>query len=128
MTTKPQMTLEQHARTALQFLDHAELEFAAGEKLQGSEKTWGAASYAVTAIAMKRGWPSNKYRDRKAAVSRLTEEYNDPSLAMGLALAHKLHANFYRDFIEDEDLETDRPLVELFVRRVVAIVEESGQV
>ena len=47
---------------------------------------------------------------------------------MGLALAHKLHANFYRDFIEDEDLETDRPLVELFVRRVVAIVEESGQV
>ena len=128
MTTKPPMTLEQHAQTALQFLEHAEREFAAGENLQGSEKLWGAASHAVTAIAMKRGWPSNKYRDRKAAVSRLTEEYNDPSLAMGLALAHKFHANFYRDFIEDEDLETDRPLVELFVRRVVDMVEGSGPV
>ena len=122
------MTLEQHARTALQFLEHAERESAAGDNLQGSEKLWGAASHAVTAIAMKRGWPSNKYRDRKAAVSRLTEEYNDPSLAMGLALAHKFHANFYRDFIEDEDLETDRPLVELFVRRIIGMVEGTGGV
>ena len=76
------------------------------------------------AIANQRGWRFSKYNARAAAVDRLAQEYNDDSLALGLSVARKFHANFYRDFMEDDEIERDRPLVARFVRRIIAIVEE----
>ena len=126
MTTREEMTVEEHARTALQFLEHSDREFAAGDSMQGSEKLWGAASHAVTAIAMQRGWRFGKYGHRAAAVDRLGEEFNDLSLPLAYAVARKFHANFYFDFMEDEEAAHDRPMVHDFVRRIVAMEEESA--
>ena len=115
-------TAEEHARIALEFLEHSGREFEAGDELQGSEKLWGAASHAVTAIAMKRNWRHGKYNARVAAVDRLAEEYGDHSLALSFSVAQKFHANFYRDFMEEEEIARDRPMVDRFVRRVVDLV------
>ena len=123
MTTRHEMTVEEHARTALQFLEHSDREFAARDTMQGSEKLWGAASHAVTAIAKQRGWRFGKYGHRAAAVDRLAEEYGEPSLALGYAVARKFHANFYYDFLEDDELTHDRPMVHDFVRRILGMVE-----
>ncbi len=125
MATKRDMTVDDHVRTALEFLEHADREFAADEILQGSEKLWGAASHAVTAIAKKRGWPSGKYNDRKIAVRKLSAEYDDSSLTPSFSVAHKFHANFYRDFMEDDDIAEDRTIVYNFVRRIVDMVAEN---
>jgi hypothetical protein len=38
MTTREAKTIEGHVTVALEFLEHADREFAAGEHLQGSEK------------------------------------------------------------------------------------------
>ena len=126
MTTKREMTADEHARIALEFLEHSDGEFLAGDILQGSEKLWGAASHAVTAIAKQRGWRSGKYNDRKIAVRRLAEEYGDTSLTPSFSVAHKFHANFYRDFMEDDDIAEDRPIVHNFVRRVIDMMEETA--
>ena len=122
--TKAEMTVDEHVQTALEFLDHSDREFASGDNLQGSEKLWGAASHAVTAIAKQRGWPFAKYKARTDAANKIAQEYNDPVLRYGLSVARQFHNNFYRDFMEDEDIEDDRPKVQDFVHRVVGLVKE----
>ena len=125
MTTRPGMTILEHVQTALEFLEHSDREFQAGI-MQGSEKLWGAASHAVTAIAKQRGWAFSKYNHRRNAVRRLAEEYNEPLLTAGYALALTFHANFYHDTMEDDVIEDGRPIVHNFVRRIVGMVRESG--
>ena len=106
------------------FLDHSDRESADGDAMQGSEKLWGAASHAITAVAKQRGWPFGKYRARAEAVKRLAQEYDDPLLDAYFSVARQFHNNFYRDFMEDDDIEDDRPKVHNFVHRVVDIVRE----
>ena len=120
------MTVEEHLRTAREFLQHSDREFEAGENLQGSEKLWGAASHSVLAVAKRRGWRFGKSASRRIAVRRLTEEYDDPTLDLGYAVAELFHANFYNDFMEDEAIEMDRPMVHRFVHRMLDLVEAQA--
>ena len=117
------MTVEEHLRTAREFLQHSDREFEAGENLQGSEKLWGAASHSVLAVAKRRGWRFGKSASRRIAVHRLAEEYDDPLLASDYATVELFHANFYNDFMEDEAIEMDRPMVHRFVHRMLDLVE-----
>ena len=120
------MRIREHIETAKSFLDAADKEFAAGDHLQASEKLWGAASHAVMAAAQQHGWPYGSHRAMKTAVLRLSEQYDDPLLPGGFVSAEKFHANFYHDFMEDFDLEGDRPMVRDFVHRVTALLPENG--
>ncbi len=125
MATRKSMTVQEHVQTALQFLEHSDREFAADDVLQGSEKLWGAASHAITAVAKQRGWPFSKYQARVRAVDRLAEETGDDFLPGGLIAARQFHSNFYHDWMEDVDIEHDRPLVHDFVRRLLNLVNGS---
>ena len=73
------MQVQEHTQTARDFLEAADREFGAGDVLQGSEKTWGAASHAVIAAARRRGWPCGSHSQLKESVVRLAEEYDDPA-------------------------------------------------
>ena len=109
-----------HLDTAQGFLEAADKELASGDALQGSEKLWGAASYAVMAVAQERGWDFGKHGAMKAAVRRLAEEGGDPALVAEFAVARSFHANFYHDFMEDDDIEDNRLVVRGFVEKVTA--------
>ena len=126
MTTRRSMTVEDHIRQALEFLDHSDREFEAGDELQGSEKLWGAASHAVMAAAKKRGWRFSKYNARVAAVHTLAAEKNDDSLFPSFQVARHFHSNFYHDVMEDIDIANGRPVVHAFVHRIIAIAEEPA--
>ena len=52
-------------------------------------------------------------------VRRLYEESGDDLLVAWFGLAEQFHANFYHDFMEDFQLEEDRPLVRHFVARML---------
>ena len=43
------------------------------------------------------------------------------SLRPGFAVAEKFHANFYHDFMESFQIESDRPLVGRFVENVLSL-------
>ncbi len=126
MTTRRSKTSEEHAQIARSFLVNADREFDAGDQLQGSEKLWGAATHAVTALAKQRGWRFGKANARAIAVERLSEEEDDPSLSDGYMVAEQFHANFYHDFMEDDAIERGRPSVARFVNRILAMVDNPA--
>ena len=117
------MQVQEHYQTAQSFIIDADREFAAGELVQGSEKLWGAASHAVMAVAQQRGWDYRSHRSLKNAAIRLSREQNDPTIEAYFAVAEKFHKNFYHDDMEDWERDADRPLVERFVTRVLALLD-----
>lgn len=120
------MRVQEHVETAWGFLEESDREFAKGDDLQASEKLWGAASHAVMAVAQERGWPYGSHRAMKTAVRRMAEQDDAPLLPGGFGFAEKFHANFYHGFMEDFDLESDRPMVRDFVHRVIALLPTNG--
>lgn len=126
MTTKAQMTVQDHAQTALTFLEHSDREFESVDALQGSEKLWGAASHAVTAVAKRRCWRHGKYRAKTAVVDNLAaEDVVHESLLRAWDIAWSFHLNFYNDQMPDWKVERDRPLVHAFVKQLVEIADKA---
>ncbi len=118
------MTVSEHLQTAEDFLVASEREFAAGDDLQGSEKLWGAASHAIAAIALTRGWPCGSHSALRSAIGRLSDEADSGKLRLGFGVAEKFHANFYHGFMEEGELAFSRPLVEEFVHEVLALAPQ----
>ena len=121
------MLIEEHIQTARDFLDAADREFDAGDEIQGSEKLWGAASHAVMAAAIRRGWNSGSHRALKEAVNRLAVEFNDESLRLRFGVAEKFHINFYHGAMEQFEIDDDRPVVREFVERLLSLESVNGQ-
>ena len=119
------MIKDEHVQTAREFLVKSDGYFAEGDVLQGSEKLWGAAAHAVMAVAQQRGWKyGNHYTLRETAL-RLADELEDERISLGLGVAEKFHANFYHEFMEDSELDMNRPLAKRFVARMLALVDEE---
>ena len=125
MTTK-EMTTQQHAQTARDFLAASDREFAAGDHLQGSEKLYGAATQAIIAICQQRGWKYNSHRSMKWAVNELAKEVGEPYISGGYIAAENFHRNFFHDHMEDYERESDRPTVHLFVNRMLEVLDSEN--
>ena len=121
-TERPLMLTADHAFKAQDFLDDSDREFAAGDNMQASEKLWGAACHALMAVAQQKGWFHGSHRSLKEAAERLSDEYNDPLIEYGFVAAEKFHRNFYHNYLEDFELESDRPKVHDFVNRVLGLL------
>ena len=121
--SKPiKMMIQEHKQTALDFLTVSDSEFAAGDMMQASEKLWGAASHAVMAYCQQRDWPYGNHRSLKVAARQLTEETGETIFREGFGAAEKFHANYYHAFLEDFQIEADRPVVHEFVHRLLDYV------
>ena len=114
------MMIQEHKQTALDFLTVSDSEFAAGDTMQASEKLWGAASHAVMAVCQQRDWPYGNHRNLKVAARQLTEETGETIFREGFGAAEKFHANYYHCFLEEFQIEADRPIVHEFVRRILS--------
>ena len=121
-TQRAPMLTNDHAAKALEFLAQSDAEFAAGDRLQASEKLWGAATHAIMAAAQQRGWRHGSHRALKEAAEQLSDDHNDPLIEYGFLAAEKFHRNFYHDNMEDFELDLDRPKVHDFVHRVLALL------
>ena len=119
-------TIHKQSHPALDLLDQAAREFAAGDICQASAKLWGAATSAVVAIATERGWRCDNDRDIKTAVLRLADENNDMLLQSGFIAAQKFHMNMYYDLMHDFELELDPPVVHDFVHRTLALLQNQN--
>ena len=115
------MLTQEHAQAAMEFLDDADREFAAGDVLQASEKMWGAASHAIMAAALQRGQACGTHRLMINAARQIVDELDDDGLRGGISAAQQFHANFYHGFMETEDLEPNAELVRRFVARLLAL-------
>ena len=124
MATARPDTIAQCVEQAVAFLAQSDREFDAGDRRQGSEKLYGAATQAVIAAARQRGWQYRSHRATKNAVIQLESEYQDPLLIAGFLAAEKFHKNFFHDEMEDYEIVADRPIVHRFVNRLVTLVND----
>ena len=111
-----------HARTALAFLEASDREFASGDKLQASEKLWGAATHSLMAVAMQDGRRLGSHNSFRITAERLSDEHGDPSIEYGFAFAERFHRCFYHDDLLDAELDILRPKVHDFVHRVLSLL------
>ncbi len=95
----------------------AQEEFDNGDRLQASEKAWGAAAHAVKAAAEQRGWRHNSHARLFHVVGRISREAADPEFLTLFKDASSLHQNFYEDWQPDEFVQDG-------IQRVQALVEK----
>ncbi|MYC31845.1 MAG: hypothetical protein F4X64_01560 [Chloroflexi bacterium] len=110
---------EKHTRLAEKLMRDASREIAEGELVQGSEKLWGAASQALKAYCASRGIPHGKYAQRRHAALELSDEREDDSIRLAFKLAESCHANFYNDWMEQEDLDSHVADIRTFVEKIL---------
>ena len=119
MTTN-ETPAEKHTRLARKLLADASREIAAGELVQGSEKLWGATTQALRAYCASRGMHHGKYAQRRHAALQLASERNDDSIRLVYHLAQSCHANFYNDWMEQEDLDGYLPDIQRLVEKILS--------
>ena len=100
-TAPPSETHDVHSR---RLIAHAEIELEKGDKLQASEKAWGAVAHGLKAIADRRGWEYETHQQVFGIVNRLAEELGDPRLRELFSHAHGMHRNYYVDAMPIEEL------------------------
>ena len=118
MTTGETQT-EKHTRLAEKLMDEAGREIADGDLVQGSEKLWGAASQALKAYCASHRMPHGKYAQRRHAALELADQREDEAIRLAFKLAESCHANFYNDWMEQEDLDSHLPDIRAFVEKVL---------
>ena len=121
------LTEEQHAQTALDFLEKADRHFAENDQIQASEKLWGAAAHAVMSVALERGWLHTSHPALKRAAEQLSQEQDDTQIADRFGLAEKYHRDFYHLFMEDWEWTQDRPKIRELIARVLALRGGDGR-
>ena len=108
-TTAPgRIPIEPYTTHSRRLMEHAEEQLANGDRLQASEKAWGAVAHQIKAIADRRGWEYEKHAQLFPIMKRLANETEDPAKVKNLFdVARGMHDNFYADltplsYIEDQ--------------------------
>ena len=68
-----------------------------GDRLQASEKAWGAVAHRFKAIAEQRGWQYRTHRQIYDVAANMAAEAHRPGIESKLAIATQLHQSFYDD-------------------------------
>ena len=102
VTASAQQNEEKYAELSRRLLRQAREEFDEGDRLQASEKAWGAAAHAMKAAAERRGWNHNGHGLLFAVASQLTRDTGDLDLHRLFQVANSLHQNFYEDWQPDD--------------------------
>lgn len=89
--------IETHEVHSEALLAHAPALLEQGDRLQASEKIWGAVSHAISDIAAKRNWPNRDYADKEDIVRYISIEAGQPALVSLYGLARTFHVNFHED-------------------------------
>ena len=113
----------EHLRISRQFLRQAEEEFAKGDRLQASEKGWGAAAHAVKAVAQHRGWRHDGHRYLFEAIDKIYGETGDPEFLDHFQMANSLHMNFYENWQTDNQVQRGIERVEALLGKLEPLVE-----
>ncbi len=88
---------ERYAELSRQYIERADGYLRAGDRVQASEKGWGAVAEAVKSIAAERGWNHQSHRLLGDIAFQLSVEWERPDLLDLFDAAERLHINFYED-------------------------------
>lgn len=75
-----------------------------GDRVQASEKCYGAVAHAVKAVAEDRQWRHSSHNLRRQIVGLLANEFGLPVLRHLQRAADELHDNFFEDQLHNGEL------------------------
>lgn len=109
--------IESHDVHCQRMLEHAADMIELGDRMQATEKIWGAAAHQVKSIAAAREWPNDSHTDGFSIVSYLARQTENRRITELYAIASDTHQNFYEDRLTldnlQERLEAVTELIEL---------------
>lgn len=88
---------ERYAELSRQYIERADEYLRVGDRVQASEKGWGAVAEAVKSIAEQRVWNHQGHRLLNDIAFQLSEEWLRPDMRILFDAMEKLHINFYED-------------------------------
>ena len=97
---------ERYAELSRQYIQRADEYLRLGDRVQASEKGWGAVAEGFKSIAEQRGWNHQGHRILNDVASHLSMEWSRPDLKLLYDAMEKLHINFYEDAMELDDIAT----------------------
>ena len=95
---------ERYSELSRHFIEKADEYLLAGDRVQASEKGWGAVAEAIKSIAEQRGWNHHGHRLLNDVAFQLSVEWNRRDLKVLYDAIEKLHINFYEDSMELDDI------------------------
>ncbi len=118
----------QHLQISRRFIEHARDELANGERLQASEKVWGAAGHAIAAYGKERGWLTEKYPHKETIAGLIADEFDDAKQFERIYISfNAAHINFYQNHMEEYDIMRSIDQVGTFVGQVEQLMKAEPQ-
>ncbi len=116
MTTARVEPIESHDVHSERLMRHAEEKLAEGDRLQASEKAWGAVAHRLKAIAERRGWEYNTHAQVYRIIKRLSAERGNRQISVLFSAAKGFHQNYYIDAMPLEELNDEMENVKELLR------------
>ncbi len=88
---------EKYAALSRHYIEKADEYLQAGDRVQASEKGWGAVAEAIKSVAAQRGWNHYSHSLLGDIAFQLSEEWQRPDVRILFDAMEKLHINFYED-------------------------------
>ena len=89
--------IESHDVHSRRLIQHAEEMLESGDRLQASEKAWGAVAHRLKVVADNREWKYETHTDAFTVVHNLAIEQDNHRIRQLFSVAHGLHINYYGD-------------------------------
>ena len=123
MVSLPDSPIESRAIHRDRMLEHAEAMCASGDRLQASEKIWGAAAHGLKAVADERNWPYRRHQDGVVIARHVGALVGDPEIATLFRAVEAFPRNFYADAYSMEDIRQGVDEAERLLSRLDAASE-----
>ena len=117
--------IQTHAEAAHRLLKEADYELGRCNIGLTSEKLWEAASSAVKAVCLRRGWRHDKHVHLQEAIDLLVKETGNDSLYTGFSIAYD--GQLFIGSLDEEDVDADRPVVRRLVNNLLSVAEMKGE-
>ena len=121
----PKKRIEVYIDLFKKFLDEARSYAEKGDIVQASEKYWGAITSLLNIVGELKSMPHNKHSDYWDIVEVIATEAGGRIIDL-YGVAERLHANFYHNFIRQENFEHYKMRVEELIEMLKQYIEEQG--
>ena len=105
---------------------HAWERLEIGDRLQASEKCWGAVVHALKAVSRRRGWRHGSHFHNDVIAFHLSALAGDKQIYLSYTAMEALHANYYNDVKPEEELRLLVEAAEDLLRRIAVADERIG--
>lgn len=114
----PEDLAEHYQALSEKYLKDAKELLSKGDRVQTSEKLWGATALAIKTVAAKRGLKLRKHGSLWEFIDKLSEESGDEDLITLFNGANALHRNFYENEMTQRAVEITAKNIEKLIAKL----------